>query len=335
MYTVIDRDTFINNFVHKVDENIKENCGDLNIEKFMDECDSDKISAAVRKIRANVESAIPDEFPIPKASLYISPSGSDGISTISISTSNSITSSRKFKYRVVIVRGTALEDIKKFFVGVYADLVVDDMILNNLGKVNEVVAQAAEKAGISYKVLVVPPVGHEGKKLSMMSDDEVVFVADPDRAFELEDIIALQDVPKIAENAEDSEEADNDVDGVCEDASMIGVTAEEVESAIAQEVDIFATAQTPEQLVEKRGGLLISYVCDISKRVKPMTYIKKITNKEVRKVRGGGDVVAYFQDGDVFSLVARRDGKYEVLLSPFNISTFKKEDYDVLGAIEK
>lgn len=340
MYTVREKDNFINRFVESVDENIRENCGDLDIEKFMDDCDSDKVSAAVRKIRANVESAIPDGIPIPKASLYVSPSGSgDSISTISISTSNSITSSRKFKYKVVVVRGTALEDIKQFFIGVYADLVVDDMIFSNLVRVNEVVSEAVEKAGISYKVTVVPPIGHEGKKISYMSDDEIVFVADADRAFELEDVIALQDVVSVQAAEEGEDDGYNIEESECEECDvnevLPKVTADEVEAAISQEVDIFVTAQTPEQLVEKHGGLLISYVCDISKRVKPMTYIKKITNKDVKKLRGASDAIAYFQDDKVYSLVARRDGKYEVLLSPFNIDTLKKEDYDVLSAISE
>ena len=86
-------------------------------------------------------------------------------------------------------------------------------------------------------------------------------------------------------------------------------------------------------LVEQNGGSLVTYVCDISTLVKPMTYIKKITNKNVENHRGNKDAILYYAKENVFALIAKRDGNLELILSPFDTTTLRKVDVDVMGAI--
>lgn len=191
----------------------------------------------------------------------------------------------------------------------YADLITDEMIEENLKIVNDVLEEVVNKAGVSYEISVVSPVGQQGKVLSSILDDKVVFVADTERAFELEDIMALQ-------------EPDEDI------------TEDMIASAIEDEVNIVSGCQTPEQLVAKHGGMLVSYVCNINKQIRPMTLIKKVCSKDVMRVKGQNDTFAYYNNGEVFALLYRRDGEFEIALSPFDMKTLRKADFDVLGAIK-
>lgn len=77
----------------------------------------------------------------------------------------------------------------------------------------------------------------------------------------------------------------------------------------------------------------MAYICDISKRLKPLTLIKKICSKNIEKLRGSKDAVAYYFEDDVFALVERRDGNFTVVLSPFDVKTLRRVDVDVLKGI--
>jgi len=100
-------------------------------------------------------------------------------------------------------------------------------------------------------------------------------------------------------------------------------------------VDELRTAQTTVQLVGIHGGMLASHVCDISKRIKPFTLIKKVCPKNVMKLTGNKDTLAYYNKDNVFALVSRVDGEYAVTLSPFNTEDFTSSDVDVLQEISK
>ena len=41
----------------------------------------------------------------------------------------------------------------------------------------------------------------------------------------------------------------------------------------------------------------------------------------------------YYYVNDIFALVARRDGHFEVILAPFDVNTLRKVDVDILKEI--
>jgi len=312
MYNCKKKEEILDAFTKAARENAERNLSDLNIEAFMESGNTDVLREAISKVQANITSAMPEGIPIPKASLYTSPISTDGktISIINLSVTNKVKGSKKFKFAHVIKKEHAKDTLIDVFLAVYTELLVDYLGEQNLIHVNEVLQEATKEAGLSYEIKVVTSLGNEGKKVSYLGDDAVIFVADEERLFDLEDTLALQEVSEF-------------------------VTEEFITAAKKQLVDDLAGAQTTVQLIALHGGLLVSSLLDINKRVKPMTIIKKVTNRNVENLNGNKDAIAYYAKENVFSIVAKREDGFEVLLSPFDIETLRKVDVDVIAEISK
>lgn len=309
MFNVEKKEEILAAFASMVEEGFNENSHNYNIEEAMDKDDVDRVREIVRAIQANVIACIPTGMAIPKASMYVSPLGEEGaISIVTVTISNRVNSDKDFKFTYTATKANAAKKISDFIQDVYNGLLVDIMIDENLKQVNEALSDAAKAAGIPYSVRVISPLGQNGRKIAYMSDDELVFVADEARALALDDILVFHDPDEF-------------------------ITQERIDSAKEDLANDLAKAQTTEELVGQHGGMLIHYVSDISNRVKPMTLISKICNKNALKLRGAKDSIAYYKEGNVFALVARRDGHFEVLLSPFDTETLNKVDFDVLKAL--
>ena len=312
MFNAEKKTILIEEFKRNAQELFNSVKSDCDLKTAMLNGDVDDVRGIVKRCQSIMVANIPEGVDVPKTSLYTSPTtaaGDDSISLVNITISNKISADKVFKYSTTVTREGAIDKVLDFMMGVYITLIVDKLVSKNLERVNDVIAQAVAESGITYGVKIVSSLGNEGKKIARISDDEVVFVADESRVFDLDKIIVLLEEPTEL------------------------ITAEVIQQHYNDLVEEFANAQTPEQLVSNHGGVLVAHVCDISKRLKAMTLIKKVCTKNVTKVHGDKDTVAYFADGDVFSLVAKRDGNFEVILAPFDVNTFRKVDYDVLKAI--
>lgn len=312
MYNVNKKNEIVAELAENVKANVSKNLADLDLRGFMEGNNTDLVRESVLKIQANVTSAIPEGIPVPKASLYISPSGTDTtkISLITLTLTNKVKGNKKFKYSYAATIDNVKESILDFFLASYTELVVDYMIDENLEKVNEILAGAVKEADLSYEVQVVSPLGNEGKKIAYIGDDLIQFVAVEERILDMDDILIVSEASEL-------------------------VPEESIAEAKKQLAECLATAQTPEQLVGIHGGVLIEYVSDINKRVKPMTLIKKVCSRNAFKLTGNKDALAYYAEGNVFALVAKRDNKFEVVLTPFDVETLRKTDIDVVAEIEK
>lgn len=311
MFNLEMKESVLAQFKENIAANKEANCGDIDLGKYMEKGNVDLVRDCVTKVKDNVVASVPAGINIPRVSLYCRATGDDNgaISLVMVTITNVLSSAKKFKFSLSLANRNATEVAFDFFEGIYERLIVDTMIEDNLQGVNDVLKKAAAEAGLSYTIKVVSPMGNEGKKISFMSDEEICFVADADRALSLDDVLVLQEPEGL-------------------------VTEEMIEGAFKVEVDTLAEAQTPEQLVAKHGGLLVQYVCDISKLVKPMTLIKKICNKNIKNTRGNKDCIMYYNENKVFALVAKREGNLEVILTPFETDTLRKVDVDVLAGME-
>lgn len=302
----------IESLVEDSNTRFKENLADLDLVGFMQKDDVDLVKNAVNKIKANVIASIPEGIPVPGTSLYVSCTGTESeITVINLSINNKIKAEKTFKFAKSFISDDAIvKNIGEFFVDVYSELVLDIMAEDNLEQINALISDAAGDVG--YKVSLASVIGGSDKKILFISDDEVVFNADLDRVFAVDDILALQEP---------------DEEGL--------IKEEDIEAAKKQIKEVFEVAQTPVQLIENHGGVFISYFANISKTVKPMTLIKQVTGWTPAGVKNQKNAVCYYSEGDVYALIAKREGKLEVLLSPFNTETFRNEKVDVLKAIEK
>lgn len=307
MYNVEVKNELTKAFLEEVEAKREKNLLDLDMGGYMKKGRVDLVRECISKIQSNVVASIPVGLAVPKFSLYITPIGEEEITMISITATNKVTGKKQFKYSVSVYENV-VDTVLDFMQNIYLELLVDSMMESNLEVVNEVLAEAAVSAGLGYEISVTSPLGMKDKKISYIGDDAIVFVCDEDRIFELEDVLVFSEVAGL-------------------------VTEEHIANAKKQIAENLGTMQTPEQLVQNHGGVLIEYLCDINKHVKAMTLIKKVYNKNALKVLGNKDTFAYFHQDNIFSIVARREGVFEVILSPFDTETFRKVDFDVLKAI--
>lgn len=311
MINAAKRNEILGMFDDAVKATVEECCADINLVDSMLKGNVEEVRNSIFKIQNCIIASVPEGVAVPKVSIYITPAGADVIDVITLSIGNKLNSTKKFKYQYIITRNSAdTETVVDYIKEAYARLIVDELAESNLAKLNEVLGVIVEKANLSYAVKVVSSLGVDNKIVSELSNDNVVFVANDDRVFEMDDILIV---------------AEPDGEFVTEDI---------IENAIVKEAEMFAECQTPEQLIDKHGCTVISYIANINKQVKAMTIIKKFCSKEYSKVRGNADAVAFFKDVNVYAIVSKVDGKFEVQLSPFDITTMRRVDYDVLAMLK-
>lgn len=310
MNNVTTKKQVLNDFLNSVEENVEANLSDLDFQDYMKEDKVDHIRAAVNKIKANMVKSIPDGVSIPELSLYISPTGTEdeGVSVIHVSVNNRLKNTKKFKFQYSACGSNITEQLVDFFKETYCVLITDGLAEQNLNVVNDVLKEACTAANLGYTISVVTALSQKGKKIAYISDEEIQFVADEDTVFELDDLLVLREPDEM-------------------------VTEEMIENAKKELADSLASSQTTEQLVANHGGSLVQYICNINKHIKPMTLIKKVCNKNSEKLNGNKDTLAYFSKDNVFAIVARVEGKFELVLSPFDTETYRKAEFDVLKAL--
>lgn len=311
MVNATKRDELLAEFKGKATDLFNQAIDKMDLGVAMEENDMDAVRTVIENVQNTMIGSIPVGLNVPKVTRYVSGSGNDGkITIVNIKITNRLNADKKFSFSISITNGKAREKVFDFMLGVYSALIVDELININLARVNDVLLQATSEAGLDYVARVVSPLGNDGKKVASLSDDEVLFVADEDRVFNLDNIIVL------FESATDL------------------ISEETIQDNYQNIVDELRTAQTTVQLVGIYGGMLISHVADISKRVKPITLIKKVCTKNVFKLSGNKDSIAYYNKDNVFALLSRVDGQLAVILSPFDTESLVKVDIDVLKEIE-
>lgn len=311
MINLATRNELLEQFKARANERLVENCQDVDFKKYFADADLYMVKNGIKKIKDNVYGALPLGYAFEKTFMYVTATGDahSAMSVVNISISTSSKSVEDFKFKTAVTADSTYSAVVDYMIGVYSVLLLDAMEKVNLKKVNEVLAEITEKAGVDYSVSVVSSTDRAGRKINYMSDDELELVADEDMVFQLDDLVVMKDVDDVI------------------------VTEDLKEQVMQQEIDAMKLAQTPEQYMKAKAGFLAGYVADVRKQVKPLTYIKKITSKNVRSGRGKKDCLMYFFEDGVFALVEQKDEQLNVVLSPFNVETYEKVDVDVLAKI--
>lgn len=312
-YNRADRERVLREFNARADEGFAELKGKLSFESFMKSGSKALIRNSVNTIKNLLISVIPTGVAVPQPCLYttaLSGNESEEVSVISLTVSNSTGDPQDYVFKTSVLGSDVADKVFQYLKSVYATLVENEMAKENLSVVNEVFKEAAKEAQLPYSIRFVPPLGARDKKISYISDDSVVFVADGTRLFDLDGIIIFMEEPTEL------------------------VSEQRIQETFVKLCGTLAKAQTTAELVSMHGGDLISLICDISKRVKPMTLISQVYAKNVLLMRGNKDGIGYYNKDGIFAAVARRNGMLEVILNPISVSTLEPVDFDVLGAIE-
>lgn len=313
MISLVAKNKIMDQFTKAVETTAEEVRGRIQLFSYYDAGVYDTVRNGIHDIKKMIERQIPEEVQIDAVASHIMFSGN----VISVTMKNKFEDS-KVKFRVkfpIVVRTDASNDslYDECVIGmfnVYQDLVEDALMRTNVEEFNAVLAGLTKEASLDYRVAVVTPYMYSGKKIAVMTDDEVVFVCDKERIFDINNISVMQ----VASET---------------------ITQESIDEAKKQVADQFATAQTTAEFVENKGFALIQYVCDLSKLKKPLSYMKKIASKNIQNNKVMYDGLYYYLKDDVFALVEAKGGAAEVVLSPIDVNTFKRvEGIDVLGAVK-
>lgn len=256
--------------------------------------------------------AVPQGYELPKVTMYntFSENENGNIAIVGITLSNNYRSDYKFSFKETFpVRGNIEETLISYMGSVFETLFIDVLAKENVALVNEVMEEVTSKAELEYKVSFVTSMTYEGKKIASISNDEVVFVADSDRIFRIDEFMLF---------AELSEER--------------AVTEEKKADAMEKTVAKFAQAQTTVEFVDLHE-VNVGFIANIGKMVKAFTLIKKTVSKNITHLRGNKDTLAYYRDGDTYAILSVTEDGKAVILNPFNVNTLEPVDIDVLKEI--
>lgn len=311
MISKSERDRLVAEFHEGVEKNLAKNMANVNLVEYCKNGEKDAVKQVCEKIRANIVTAIPEGYSVPKATMHVTCTGSGSdITVISVTLMNGVRDEKKFKFSVQFpVSENVLSSMIVWFKAAYDQLVMEKFVEENIDGVNDLLKEISEAAGISYKVTVTSPLNREGRKISFISDDEVEFVVDLENIFDVDDILVFQ---------QPEEEI---------------ITEEKIADAKKLLADELGLAQTTVKLVDAHGGSLLKILCNIGTQAKAMTLIRKVVTKNVERLRGTNDTLAYYEADGVYSIVSRRDGKFDYILKPIDAKTLEPVDVDVLGKI--
>jgi hypothetical protein len=307
-----ERNSIVALFNQQVDKEFAERKALFGIKQGMISGNSTAVRNGVSDIRDMVISAIPSIVPVCKAHCYtacFASENGESIVSITVTIGSRQESKVDFKYSASIVGDNPEQKVFTFIKSIYSELIINGLAQINVDKVNAVLAKASADASLPYSVRLVTPLGRNGKRISYLSDDEVVFVADLDRLFNIDNMVVFMD-------------GENEY-----------VDQKTIESVYGKLVDFFIKAQTTVQLVAMHGGDLLSLLCNISKRLKPMTLISKVYSKNVMAMKSGQRGIGFFKNDSVFAVVAKNEDSAEVILKPIDINTLEPVEYDVLSAM--
>ena len=241
-----------------------------------------------------------------------------GENLMNISVRSSVTGgANPIKYKFSLKKTDGSTDISLYeelvdnIYNIYKLLIFSGMIDENVKYMNEVLSEICEAADLSYKVQVASPIGHKGDVIKYISEKEIVFVANEERIFNLDNVRVTME----------SDET---------------VTMDSIMASRKSVADQYGTALDVVQFLENGAFDLIRYICKISKSRNIALPLRKLSVKSLKDTVKRKAGVYTYRDGDVVGLVeiAADGDEPEVILKPFNVKTFERvEDVDMLSMV--
>lgn len=240
----------------------------------------------------------------------------DGSSEVTITVRTKLKSDYKYrKDAVVALDEDFIVNAGKVYIDALFDMFHIDEAMQNIEALNAKIAGIIEENEIPYSFSFVVDANSSATVLSV-NDNEVVFNASITRA---------QDIASLAIFREGSEY--NNL-----------IRQEATDNLVAA----LKSIQTPVQLI-KGNVALIKEVTGVSTKKRASKLIRDSYHRQAKflgKVKTG---VGYFdetvkingEDVEVFALVSKaEDGTIALVLSPFDVKTLYKVDYDVVEAVK-
>lgn len=273
------------------------------------------VTELVEGVEANVNSPMVDGVGLP-AYLSKVTYEDDGSSKVTVTVKTKLKSSYKYRKDAVIeLDENFITNVGQAYVDALFDMFHINEATQNIEALNAKIAGIVEENEIPYTFSFAVDADSTAMVLSI-NDNEVVFNASIARA---------QDVASLAIFRGGDEYSDL----ICKEATDNLVAA-------------LKAVQTPVQLI-KGNVALIKDVTGVATKKRASKLIRDSYHRQAKflgKVKTG---VGYYnetvningEDTDVFALVSKaEDGTIAVVLSPFDVKTLSKVDYDVVEAVK-
>lgn len=314
MFNAKMRDEVIRSFGSEV-ERVGEIMRDLHrIKTYLDAGADSYVRDSLHKINDFIAECVPQGLEVDEISVGANVNANVINMTVKTKKSDAVCPMRVKK--VVVRRNdstddTMYEECVEAIYDVYVSQLEAAMAQKNIDKVNAVLADILQRAGLDYSVKLTSFYGHsEDKKIAYLSDNEVVFICDKENIFNCNNFAILRDP----------------------DAILTESDIEKAKSDIAEEISV---AQNTLQFVQNKGFVFITHLCDIPKTKKMSRVVRKMVSKNVmfannRKTGG----IMYYDVDNVYAILEVKDGEIDVILSPFDLETFKYVEKDILAEIK-
>ena len=323
MYNEIERKKVLDNFTTYVEGHAFEYVGDVDMMQFNTPDGlaivRDLLARGLRRMFKKAVTGVEME------DMSLIASSTESVMTVTVKT-KAIKSQIPFKEKFSIVKRPDSTNESLFVEMVngiyelYKMAIEEFMIEANLKEFNAVVKQYCDAAKVPYSVSVISPYGQGGRSLAYIDANEIVFVAKRERVFEMDKLYAMR----------------------TPDYWCTEETVAKARDDMAAEI---VSCQTTLELLQRKGGAAISFLCDLKLR-RPKTYLKKVTGRNAlhmnAKATSGLAYVMDDVDGvDVFTMLnvvsgeGDADSYAEILIAPINMDTFEPVDYDVKEALAK
>lgn len=221
---------------------------------------------------------------------------------------------KKFEYDI----GTdILSAMKRDFLTMGNALVCYDLALQNIASLNEYMASAVEEAGIPYGISFVM---NDYSYVTSISDTGVVFGLPCNTALRLATVSAFRDYDE--DNIYLAGVAESHRQNFIKALKSIETTPQLIRANVPLFVDIFGgkTRRRADKLI--RGDVAHKQAKCLGTMKKGLGYLYTDTEVNGKQTK-------------IFGLVEKTvDGEIKVVLSPFDISTKFKVDYDIVSAVK-
>lgn len=280
---------------------------------------NEEVTATISKLASSVETIIKgtyfDGIGLPAFISKLSLESDAGVRTLNISIRSKLKAAYKFiRERAIAISDNIIEDIATFYIDALFEMFYLDAAHCNVMALNEKIATLVAENEIPYSVVFV------------VSDTAKTIVSSiSDTCLEL--------------NASISE---------AHDLSSLGLFFEgsEYNDMVAAEsakklVDELKAVQTPVQFLKSNNDL-IKKLTGVSTKKRANKLIREIHHRKAENLASVKQGVGYYnaeveiagEKVEIFALVEKaEDGTKTVVLSPFNIKTLEKVDFDVLAVI--
>lgn len=194
-----------------------------------------------------------------------------------------------------------LQSIQNFFEDAYTALLEVSSQQANIDELNESLIELSAGAGYTPRFAIGTRVVQE------ISDNEVIFSINPDRIYDLDRLIVLQDPSEV-------------------------LSEDVIDHHIEEETQALEAAGTTVGLVESPSPLVKYFM--IPHRRKTMALLREANTlkharaKKILSPRSFG-----YETEDLYAVINHDDGAYSIVLSPINKETLERVDVDIISEL--